>query len=155
LGGKNVAEPTPQRASSRNRAERALAVTLRVLGGVDLLALVAVVVPREWMAAGNAWTGLGPLPEGPLVGYLSRSASLLYALHGAMIIFLSFDLPRYWRLITFLAVAALVHGAVLFGIDRAEGMPLWWRHIEGPAFAATGAVVLLLQAWAGVERWKG
>jgi hypothetical protein len=112
---------------------------------VDLLALVAVVMPQTWMAKGHAWAGLGELPPLPIVGYLSRSASFLYALHGAMVLFISFDLPRYGRLVTFLAAAALVHGAVMLGIDLTERMPLWWTVVEGPAFAATGAVVLVLQ----------
>jgi hypothetical protein len=83
------------------------------------------------------------------VGYLLRSASALYALHGAMILFVAFDVRRYWRLITFLALAALVHGAVMAGIDAAVGMPRPWALAEGPCFAATGAVVLLFQARAG------
>ena len=83
--------------------------------------------------------------------YLVRSTSALYALHGAMIVFISFDVPRYERLIRFLALAALVHGAVLFGIDIAERMPPLWRFGEGPAFAATGAVVLWLLAQRGAR----
>jgi hypothetical protein len=124
-----------------------LAVVLRVLGCVDLLALVAVVMPREWMAQGHAWAGLGELPPAPIVGYLARSASFLYALHGAAVVFISFDVARYRPLITFLAAAALVHGAVMLGIDLAEGMPLWWTAVEGPGFAATGVAVLSVQAF--------
>jgi hypothetical protein len=130
-------------------AERVLIVVLRAFGGLDLLALGAVVMPQPWMAAGHAWLGLGPLPNAPLVGYLARSASALYALHGALVLFISFDVRRYSRLITFLAAAALVHGAVMAGIDFAVGMPRLWSLGEGPAFAATGALVLLLQWLAG------
>ena len=102
-------------------------------------------MPRQWIAAGHAWAGLGDLPPGPIVGYLARSASALYALHGALIVVMSFDVTRYARLITFLAAAAVVHGGVMLAIDLTEGMPLWWTLFEGPAFAATGAVVLILQ----------
>jgi hypothetical protein len=123
----------------------ALAVVLRLLGAIDLLAMIAVVMPRRWMEAGHAWAGLGDLPPGPVVGYLARSSSALYALHGALIVVISFDVVRYWRLITFLAAAALVHGGVMLAIDLAEGMPRWWTLFEGPAFAASGAVVLALQ----------
>jgi hypothetical protein len=133
------AEGVPTKAVSE------LAVVLRVLGGVDLLALVAVVMPRGWMAQGHAWAGLGELPTAPIVGYLGRSASFLYALHGATVLFISFDVARYRPLITFLAIIALAHGAVMLGIDLAEGMPLWWTVVEGPGFTATGAVVLSLQ----------
>lgn len=130
-------------AQSQN--QRALAIVLRVFGGLDALAILAVLMPTEWMAKVHAWLGLGPLPREPIVGYLTRSASALYALHGAMILFLSFDTRRYDRLITFLAVAALVHGTVMLGIDLAVGMPLLWTLGEGPAFAATGAIVLVIQ----------
>jgi hypothetical protein len=126
-----------------------LALVLRAFGTLDLLALVAVVSPRAWIAAAHAWCGLGPLPDGPIVGYLYRSASIMYALHGAVILFVAGDVVRYWRLIRLLAVLAVVHGAILVGIDAAEGMPGWWRWLEGPAFAATGAVVLWLQRGAG------
>jgi hypothetical protein len=101
-------------------------------------------MPRSWMAAAYTFVGLGAFPDPPLVGYLVRSASALYALHGAMILFVSFDIERYRPLIRFLAVAALIHGAAMMGIDLGEGMPWYWTLSEGPAFAATGAVVLVL-----------
>lgn len=127
------------------RGPRAVALLLRCLGLLDLLALMAVAMPRRWLALGNDWTGLDPLPDTPLVGYLVRSASALYALHGATLFYLSFEVVRYWKLIRFLALAALVHGTLLVGIGAAEGMPLWWRCLEGPCLAATGALVLALQ----------
>jgi hypothetical protein len=129
---------------------RRVAVALRVLGTIDLLALVAALAPRPWIVLAHEWCGLGPLPDGPVVGYLYRSASVMYALHGATILFVAGDVARYWRLIRFLAVLAVVHGALLFGIDAAEQMPGWWRWVEGPGFAATGAVVLWLQRRGGV-----
>ena len=43
------------------------------------------------------------------------------------------------------------HGAVILGIDVAEGMPPLWRFGEGPAFAATGAIVLWLQFQRGAR----
>lgn len=122
-----------------------LVVVLRFFGVMDLLALLAVFLPLEWMARTHAWLGLGDLPREPIVGYLTRSASALYALHGATILFVSFDTRRHARLITFLAGVALVHGTVLFGIDVGVGMPLWWTLLEGSAIAATGFAVLLLQ----------
>ncbi len=126
-----------------SREQRVLALVLRGLGGLDTLALIAVVMPRRWMEAGAAWAGLGALPADPIVGYLVRSTSALYALHGLTVVFVSFDVVRYRPLIRFLAVIAVGHGAVMLGIDLAEGMPLWWRCAEGPAFSATGLVVLL------------
>ncbi len=109
------------------------------------MALIAVVMPQHWMDVGHKFVGLGPLPHEPIVGYLARSASALYALHGAMALFISFDVARYERLIRFLGIAALVHGAVILGIDLQEPLPPLWRYGEGPAFAATGVLVLWVQ----------
>lgn len=129
--------------------DRNLALVLRAFGCLDLAALIAVIMPQEWLDMGHRWAGLGSIPHEPIVGYLARSASALYALHGAMIVFISFDVARYERLIRFLALAALVHGAVMFGIDAAEQMPRIWRYGEGPAYVATGALILWLQSQRG------
>jgi hypothetical protein len=133
------------RANTVAKNQPVLTLILRIFGSVDLLALLAVFLPLEWMAKAHTWLGLGPLPREPIVGYLTRSTSVLYALHGATILFLSTDVRRYARLITFLACIALIHGVVMLGIDLGAGMPLFWTLLEGPAVAATGAVVLLVQ----------
>ena len=130
---------------AESNATRNLALVLRGIGCLDLLALLAVVMPERWMDIGHHWAGLGALPREPIVGYLARSASALYALHGAMVVFISFDVSRYERLIRLMAWAALVHGAVILGIDLAQHMPAFWRYGEGPSFAATGLLILALQ----------
>ncbi len=128
-------------------ADRPLAIVLRVLGGVDMLAFVAVLMPTVWIEFGHQATGLGEFPDAPIASYLARSASALYALHGLMIVYMSFDVRRYWNLIGFLARIAVLHGMVMLGIDLWVGMPVWWTALEGPAFAATGLVVLVTQYW--------
>jgi hypothetical protein len=130
------------------KTARDLALVLRVIGVVDLLALAAVVVPGRWLALAHAWLGLGEMPAAPIVGYLARSASVLYALHGGLILFISFDVPRYWPLITFLGACAFAHGAVLVAVDLAEGMPVWWAWVEGLGYLALGTLVLGLQRMA-------
>jgi len=120
-----------------------LVVVLRFFGALDLIAFLAIMMPQTWMASAHSVLGLGEFPDAPIVGYLARSSSALYALHGAMILFISFDVQRYARLITFLAIAALIHGAVMLGIDWAVGMPWVWTMFEGPGFAASGIVVLM------------
>jgi hypothetical protein len=124
---------------------RRLALILRILGALDLFALVAALAPRPWIVFAHECCGMGSLPDGPVVGYLFRSASLLYAMHGAMLLLVAGDVVRYWPLIRFLAVLAVVHGIILIGIDAAELLPGWWRWAEGPGFAATGIIVLWLQ----------
>lgn len=123
---------------------RALKWVLRGFGILDMLALIVVLMPLRWSEQFNLLLGLGPLPIGPLTGYLIRTTSALYALHGALIFWISFDVARYRPLIVFLAWVALIHGALIVGIDLTEGMPVWWTAVEGPGFAATGLIVLLL-----------
>lgn len=124
---------------------RRVALVLRLLGALDLLALIAALAPQAWIVTAHDWCGLGTLPEGPVVGYLYRSASAMYAFYGAVLLYVAGDVERYWRLIRFLALLAIAHGAVLVAIDMAERLPDWWRWIEGPGFAFTGVLVLWLQ----------
>jgi hypothetical protein len=121
---------------------RTVAIVLRCMGALDCCALLAVCLPREWMQSlCVVLTGVA-FPAVPVAWYLARSTSLLYALHGAMAVFISFDVPYYWRLIRFLALAAVAHGGLILAIDLSSGMPVWWSGIEGPCFAVTGLIML-------------
>ena len=124
---------------------RLIVVALRCLGWLDFCAIVAVFLPASWLEVAHAGAGLGAFPQEPIATYLVRATSALYALHGALIVYLSYDVDRYWRLIRFLALAAVVHGAAILAIDLSLELPRWWQLIEGPSFAATGVAVLWLQ----------
>ena len=131
-----------------NRDE-ALKWLLRLIGGVELLALPFVFIPFEWMRQAHAaLPGLGTLPEGPVVEYLARGLSAMYALHGAVVAFASTDIPRFRPLIRFLGCVHAAFGAVMIGIDFASGLPLWWVFGEGPGIVAGG----ILTAWLSRER---
>lgn len=134
--------PLAQETTKRDADYFAVRLALVGLGLLDCLALLAVLAPTSVIAKIHQMCGLGELPTATIVGYLARSGSLLYALHGAIILFIAFDPQRYLPLIKFMAWAALLHGAAMFAIDYAVGMPLWWQCVEGPGFAATGAIVL-------------
>lgn len=110
-----------------------------------MLAFLAVVMPKPWIGAAHDFAGLGDFPSAPVAGYLARSASALYALHGLMVVYMSFDVRRYWPLIRFLGQLSVLHGAVILGIDLTEEMPRWWIALEGPTFMATGLLVLWAQ----------
>ncbi len=84
---------------------------------------------------------LGELPHTPIVGYLTRSLSALYAVHGALPVFLAGHVRRYLPVVRFLAVARVVFGVLMFGIDHAVGMPLPCTAGEGPYIAMLSAVV--------------
>jgi len=125
-----------------SRCDYSLARLLLLLGLIDLSALLATIMPLEWMAWIHHSCGLGTLPNGRVVGYLARTTSALYALHGAMLVFISLDVDRYRPLIRFLSWAAIVHGIILLGIDLAQGMPWFWTIVEAPGFAMTGVAML-------------
>lgn len=117
---------------------------LRLMGAVDLLALIAVFIPLDWMSWINVRCGLESFPEGRLVGYLTRTTSALYALHGALTLFVSTDVDRYRPLIQFMGAAVVVHGILLLGIDLTQNMPWYWTLFEGPIFASLGIAVFYL-----------
>ena len=126
------------------RPETVLVILLRVAAVILLSALVAVVMPFPWMEDIHARLGMGELPDRPIVGYLARSCSLFYAMHGALLFFVSLDVPRFLPVIRFLGWLGVVFGVVIVPLDAAAGMPLWWTLGEGPFPLALGVAVLWL-----------
>lgn len=125
-------------------SERTLRLLLRYVGSVSLLAIVFVLVPYSWMNAIHAWLGMGALPAEPIVGYLARSTSAFYALLGGLLWVLSFD-PRGSRAVLYyLSAAIIVFGVILTFVDSIEGLPLYWKLVEGPFIIAWGVVMLML-----------
>jgi len=127
-----------------NRNERILVWLLRLSGVVMLMALGAVVMPYAWMNIIHQQQGLGELPHIPIVGYLTRSISALYALHGALLVFVASDLSRYLPIVRFLALAGAAFGAMMLVIDWAVEMPLLWIIGEGPWVILLSAVIFSL-----------
>jgi hypothetical protein len=133
-----------------DRNERILVWLLRISGVLMLTALGAVVMPYDWMNAIHRQQGLGELPHVPIVSYLTRSISALYALQGALLVFAAGDLRRYLPVVRFLALAGVVFGAMMVGIDWAVGMPLLWTIGEGPWVILLAVVIFWL---AGRQRF--
>lgn len=124
--------------------DRAVAVVLRIIGVIDLLAIGAAVMPFAWMQRVHAALGLGEMPEAPVVEHLARSTSIFYAVHAVTILYLSTDVPRFRPVIRFLAWLALAHGALLLWSDIRSGMPTWWAVAESGGVIFEGVLVLLL-----------
>jgi len=124
--------------------DRRLKWFLRLVGVADLLAVVAVFLPTEWLGWAHEAVGLGALPQGRIVGYLARSTSLLYGIHGAMLLVLASDVVRYRSLIRWYGRVIAVAGALLIGVDIAESMPVWWTVFEGATVVGIGVVILTL-----------
>ena len=124
--------------------ERLLVWLLRLAGAVEILAFIAVVMPRSWMEISNAWVGLGPMPEGPLLMFMIRQASYTYGVHGLSLWLLASDVERFRPLIVFNGIAFLVAAPVFFLIDITSGMPLWWAVSDPGSCGFFGAALLLL-----------
>lgn len=125
-----------------NLNERILIWLLRIGGVIMLTAMRAVVMPYAWMNVIHQQAGLGELPHAPIVGYLARSISALYALHGALLVFPASDVRRYLPFVRFLPGA--VFGAVMLGIDWLVGTPIPWTVGKGPYVIAVSGVTLWL-----------
>jgi hypothetical protein len=121
-----------------------LVVILRFGGVVLSAAAGAVLLPREVMASTNAWLGLAPLPDAPIVYYLARSTAALYALRGVIYFLAASDPVRYRPLIVLIAVTNVIFGVAMAGIGATAGMPLWWTGAESPFIIVTGLVLLVL-----------
>ena len=125
-------------------AESALRLLFRFVGTVLLLALVAVFLPTETMARIHAVLGLGEMPRGALVEYLTRSMSALYAVHGGLFLLMASDLRRYRGMAIYFGAADIVFGSLVFGIGLRAGLPSLWLWSEGPPTVLFGAVFLWL-----------
>ena len=110
--------------------------------GILLSALVAVFLPHAWMNFVHGQMGMGDLPQGAIVEYLTRSLSLVYASMAPLCGFLARDVRRYREVIAFQAVVKVVFGLALLALDLALGMPLFWTVCEGPLI-----VLLSLLVW--------
>jgi hypothetical protein len=121
-----------------DRADRHLALALRVCGGVTLLALPCAVMPRSWMEATHAVLGLGEMPSGPIVDYLARSMSLLYAFFGVLALVLASDVRRYRPLIETVAILSILLGPAFLAVDLSAGLPWHWVLGDGPVVVAIG-----------------
>src|SRR5262245_27104197 len=124
--------------------EHLLVWLLRIFGVTTCFAVFAALLPTDWMAATHAWLGLGEMPRAPIIEYLTRSISLLYAIHGGVIVLASTDIRRFAPLITYLAIADGLMGLLLIAIDAYAGLPWYWIALEGPAVTLTAVILLVL-----------
>ena len=117
---------------------------LRLEAVVQISALMAVLMPFQWMIEINAWLGFEPLPDKPVVEYLARSLSAFYVWHGAITWLLSTDVQRYRHLLRFWAITFSMFGVVLLLINLASGLPPLWSWGEGIYVIVFGVVIYQL-----------
>jgi hypothetical protein len=134
----------PIRASAFSQT--ALALLLRLDAVILLLALIPSMMPFGWMQEIHRLLGMGQLPDGPLIGYLTRSLSFLYAMHGAVLFFVSLDVRRFLPVVRLIAVLGIAFGLWMTALDVLVGMPLFWIVAEGPCIFLLGCAELWLAA---------
>lgn len=124
--------------------ERLLVWLLRLAGAVEMLAFIAVVMPRSWMETSNTWLGLDAMPSGPLLMFMIRQASFTYGVHGLSLWLIASDLERFRPFVLFNAFAFLIAAPVFFLIDYTSGMPWWWTVSDPGSCGLFGAALLWL-----------
>lgn len=117
-------------------------VLLRLAGAFEILAFIAVVMPRSWMEISHEWLGLGLMPHGPVLMFLIRQASYTYGMHGISLWVLAVDVRRFRPLIILNGIAYLLAAPVFWAIDYNSGMPLWWTIGDCVGCGLLGAVLL-------------
>ncbi len=126
-------------------ADRLLLWLMRIDAGVLLCAFPCAFLPFGWMdTVHRDWLGLGPLPDAVITRYMTRSLSLVYAMHGAIVLAITLDWTRYRPLVPVLAWLHAVLGVGLLAVDLSAGVPWWWTAGEGPGLVAFGLVKLFL-----------
>ena len=124
--------------------ERLLVWLLRLAGATELLAFIAVVMPRSWMEISHAWLGLGEMPDGPLLMFMIRQASYTYGVHGLSLWLIASDVKRFRPFVIFNGIAFLLAAPVFLLIDLTSGMPLWWVISDPGSCGLLGAALLSL-----------
>lgn len=117
---------------------------MRLAGVVEILAFIAVVMPRSWMETSHTWLGLGEMPAAPVLMFLIRQASYTYGVHGISLWVLASNVERFRPLIILNGIAFLVAGPVFFLIDYTSGMPWWWTIADPLLCLPFGAALLWL-----------
>ena len=134
-----------------NRYERTLSFCLRLDAILLLTAIIPSMMPFEWMTEIHRYLGMGELPGGPIMGYLTRSLSVMYAMHGAVELFVSLDVRRFSPVVKLIAALGILFGLWMTAMDVAVGMPIFWIVSEGPVIFLLCCVVLWLTGHVQVE----
>ena len=115
---------------------------LRLAGAFEILAFIAVVMPRSWMEISHEWLGLGVMPHVPVLMFLIRQASYTYGMHGVSLWVLSFDVKRFRPLVVVNGIAYLLAAPIFVAIDYSSGMPVWWTIGDSVGCGVLGAILL-------------
>lgn len=127
-----------------NQWKRWTGQLLIVSGCFLILAVVPLFFPFDLMKTIHQWLGLGELPDSPIVVYLTRSTSMLYAVHGFVTVYTGFKIERLWPMAALLGFLHVGIGLTMIGVDLNAGMPAYWIAGEGGPIAGLGVLILYL-----------
>jgi hypothetical protein len=96
------------------------------------------------MQKGHADMGMGELEYTPLMSYLTRTLSAMYAIVGAICFYMAYDVKRYLMLIRLLGCIAVIGGIGVTILDTLLHLPWLWTALEGPMTMVLGIVLISL-----------
>ena len=116
---------------------------LLVINGCFLmLAVVPLFFPFDLMKTIHEWLGLGEMPDSEIVVYLARSTSIMYAVHGFVMLNTGLKIERFWPMAFLLGGLHVGIGLTMIGVDINAGMPVYWIAGEGGPIAGMGLLIL-------------
>jgi hypothetical protein len=128
---------TPTQASSTGNGSVAIKPWLRPLvlftGAVCSLAWFAAVMPFSWMNWWHELLGLGEMPQGALVEYLTRATGGLCGVYGLVLMALSRDMARYLDILRLVTYSVSGLAVICCTLMWNSGLPTWW--LLGDLFA--------------------
>lgn len=122
--------------------ERWLKALLFLTGLILMVAFLTAAFPVELMAYLHTKLGLGDFPNQPITVYLARSTSLMYGVHGVMMVSVCYQWDRLHSLVPIFGYLHIVIGLSMFTIDLLAPMPWYWTAFEGLPVAAVGLLLL-------------
>lgn len=136
---------------TRMDRKRLLSWLMRLAGAVEILAFIAVIMPRTWMEVSHAWLGLGEMPHGSILMFMIRQASYAYGMHGVSLWVLARDVDRFRPLVLLNGFSFLLAAPIFFLIDYTSNLPFWWALMDSGSCGVFGAAMLWLSRRVATE----
>jgi hypothetical protein len=130
--------------NDKHRCEKTAAWLLRLDALSHLMAAMIVFLPDATIVWVHTRLGLGVFPDAPIAWYLARGLSAYYAMHGALMLFISLDVVRYLDLVRIAMRLFAVYGILMLIVDLQAPMPTFWTIAEPAFILVFSAIVLAL-----------
>ena len=134
----------PLNETRRNSSQLILKWLLIVSGAFLISAFAAMLLPVATMDSVHDWLGLGDFPNRPITVYLARSTSLMYGIHGVLMLYTGLTLQHHWRLVKLFGWLHVVIGVSMLIVDFMASMPWYWTAFEGPPVTLLGVLIIYL-----------